>query len=56
MSASHSPFAMLYRRVREALVASVAWTRPPVRFQISQVSTVPKASFPASASFGVRAL
>jgi hypothetical protein len=33
--------------VREALLGSVAWTRPPVRFQSSQVSMVPKARRPA---------
>ena len=35
--------------VREALVRSVAWTRPSVRFQISQLSTVPNFSSPRSA-------
>jgi hypothetical protein len=39
----------LNNRVREALLASVAWTRPPVSFQTSQLSTVPKASSPRSA-------
>ena len=38
---------MLKSIVREALVTSVAWTLPPVRFQISQESTVPKRSRPA---------
>ena len=37
-------------RVRLALVASVACTRPPVSRQSSQVSTVPKASRPAAAA------
>jgi hypothetical protein len=35
--------------VREALVGSVAWTRPPVRCHTSQLSTVPAASSPRSA-------
>ena len=35
--------------VREALVASVAWTRPPVSRHRSQLSTVPKASSPGRA-------
>ena len=35
--------------VREALLGSVTWVAPPVKFQISQLSTVPKASLPASA-------
>ena len=33
---------MLNSSVREALLASVRWRSPPVRFQRSQVSTVPK--------------
>jgi hypothetical protein len=37
--------------VREAFPASVMCTRPPVSFQISHVSTVPKARRPASASW-----
>jgi len=36
--------------VREALVTSVACTRPPVRFHSSQLSIVPKASSPCAAS------
>ena len=36
--------------VRLALVTSVAWTAPCVSVQMSHVSTVPKASLPASAS------
>jgi hypothetical protein len=40
---------MLKTRVREALVASVAWDWPPVSFHSSQVSMVPKASSPFSA-------
>ena len=36
--------------MREALEGSVTWTLPPVSFQISQESTVPKASLPCSAS------
>ncbi len=35
--------------VREALVTSVTWRLPPVRFQISHESTVPNAISPASA-------
>ena len=35
--------------VREALVTSVAWVRPLVRFHSSQESTVPNSSSPASA-------
>jgi hypothetical protein len=40
---------MLNSRVREALVTSVACTRPPVSRHISQVSTVPNASSPRRA-------
>ena len=40
---------MLKSMVREALLASVTCFRPPVSFQTSQLSTVPKASFPARA-------
>ena len=35
--------------VREALLGSVTCSAPPVSFQISQVSMVPKASSPRSA-------
>ena len=35
--------------VREAFVGSVAWSFPPVKCQMSQLSTVPKASAPAEA-------
>ena len=49
-SSSQSPVRMSYMRVRAALDASVAWTFPPVRCQTSQVSTVPKASWPRSAA------
>ena len=35
--------------VREALVASVTWARPAVRFQARKLSTVPKHSSPFSA-------
>jgi hypothetical protein len=35
--------------VRDAFVASVAWTRPPVSFQMSHVSIVPNATFDGSA-------
>ncbi len=48
-SSSHSPVRRLQRRVREALVTSVACTRRPVSCQSSHVSTVPKRSLPASA-------
>jgi hypothetical protein len=41
---------MSHMSVREALETSVAWTRPPVSFQSSQLSMVPKASWPAFAS------
>src|SRR5580693_6825610 len=37
--------------VRDALLASVTCTRPPVNFQSSQVSTVPNARRPASANW-----
>jgi len=40
---------MLKSRVRLALVTSVTCSAPPLRFHISQLSTVPKASSPASA-------
>ena len=36
--------------VREALLTSVTCTLPPVSCQISQLSTVPKASSPRSAA------
>ena len=48
-SSSHSPFTMLKSSVREALVTSVTCFCPLVRCQISQLSTVPKASSPRSA-------
>ena len=48
-SSSHAPSWMLKSSVREALVASVAWTLPPVRRQIRKESIVPKASSPRSA-------
>ncbi len=41
---------MSYSRVREALVASVACTLPPVSFQITQVSIVPASSSPLAAA------
>ena len=44
-----APALMSKSSVREALVASVAWTRPPVRRQSRKLSTVPKASSPRSA-------
>ena len=49
-SSSQAPLAMSYSSVREALVASVACTLPPVSRQSRKVSTVPKARWPASAS------
>ena len=49
MVCDQRPLWMSYSIVRAALVASVAWTAPPVRFQISQLSTVPKARSPACA-------
>ncbi len=36
--------------MRDAFVGSVACTAPPVSFQMSHVSIVPKASFPAFAA------
>ena len=42
-SSSHASRRMSKSIVRLALVASVAWTSPPVRFQITQLSTVPRA-------------
>jgi hypothetical protein len=48
-SSSQSCVCRLNNIVREALLASVACTRPAVRFQTSQLSMVPKASSPASA-------
>ena len=41
---------MSYSSVRDAFVASVACTRPPVSFQSSQESTVPASSSPRSAA------
>ena len=41
---------MSKQSVRDAFDGSVACTRPPVRRQSSQESTVPKASSPRSAS------
>ena len=46
---SHSPVWIFNNSVREALVTSVICCFPWVSFQTSQVSTVPKASRPASA-------
>ena len=48
-SSSQSWLWMLNSRVREALVASVRWERPPVRRQSRKQSTVPKRSSPRSA-------
>ena len=49
-SSSQSLVWMLKSSVREALVSSVTCTRPSVRRQISQLSTVPKASSPRPAA------
>ena len=54
ISADQACLRMSNRRVREALVASVAWTAlelsgPPVSFQITHASMVPARSSPASA-------
>ena len=43
-SGSHCRAPMSNSMVRPALVASVAWTRPPVRFHTIQLSTVPRAT------------
>ncbi len=48
-SASHALRCTLKSMVREALLTSVTCTLPPVSCQISQLSTVPKASSPRSA-------
>ena len=48
-SASQSLVWMLKSSVRDALDASVTCVRLPVSCQMSQVSTVPKASSPRSA-------
>ena len=49
MRSSQSTLARLRHSVREALLTSVAWTRPRVSFHSSHVSTVPKASWPRAA-------
>ena len=49
MAGSHSPVRRFSRSVRLALLASVTWCLPPVRFHTSQLSMVPKASSPRSA-------
>jgi hypothetical protein len=46
-SVSHWLVCTLNSMVRLALLTSVTWRRPPVSCQISQLSTVPKASSPA---------
>ncbi len=46
---SQASLRMSRRSVRDALEGSVAWTRPPVRFHRSHVSTVPNASSPRRA-------
>ncbi len=43
-SSSHSSVRRFARSVREAFVASVTCTSPPVSFQTSQLSTVPNAN------------
>ena len=48
-SSSHLQVSRLQSIVREAFVMSVTKTRPPVSFQMSHVSIVPKASSPRSA-------
>ena len=48
-SSSHCRVWMLKSMVREALEWSVTWAAPPVRFQMSQLSTVPAHSSPRSA-------
>src|SRR3954453_7185487 len=52
-SPDHRSARMSNSIVRLALVTSVAWTSPPVRFQISQESMVPSAS---SSSTGISRL
>ena len=47
---SHRPRPMSNSNVREAFVGSVACAAPPVSFQRSQLSTVPKASRPRRAA------
>ena len=49
-SFNNEPGVIHWCDVREAFAESVAWTVPPVRFQTSHVSTVPKRRRPASAS------
>jgi hypothetical protein len=49
ISASQSTVFRSRHSVREALVTSVACTRPPVSFQSSHASTVPNASAPCPA-------
>ena len=49
MRSSQSTLARFRQSVREALLTSVAWTRPRVNFHKSHVSTVPKASWPRAA-------
>ena len=46
----HLSRSMSNKRVRDALVGSVACTRPPVSFQINQVSIVPASSLPLRAT------
>ena len=48
-SSSHSPRRMSKSSVRLAFEGSVACTRPPVRWNSSQLSMVPKASSPRAA-------
>src|SRR2546430_413433 len=49
MRSSQSTLARFRQSVREALLTSVACTRPRVNFHKSHVSTVPKASWPRAA-------
>ena len=49
MSSSQVPVFRLKSSVREALLGSVACTRPPVNCHSNQLSTVPKANSPRSA-------
>jgi len=49
-SSSHWLVRTLNSMVRLALLTSVTWRLPPVSCQMSQLSTVPKASSPRSAA------
>lgn len=52
ISPAQSPVSRFMSMVREAFVTSVACTAPPVRFQMSHVSTVPNSRSPAEARAG----